>query len=192
METETRNSSFSSQTNILLGNGIESAVELFDQQEDYFRCRRELMKVNAFEHWHLPRQLYPRLLKVARSILSIQATSVASERLRYGSPPPLPRYIYLREIQSVSRRPAARLGESRTGQPADYMTQSPVQLRSLTVFLKTADTEGKQKKSSGEWEFSARGALSLVRYPGWAYLLTGWLRSLYLNHRSNHQALWKV
>jgi len=90
METETRNSSFSSQTNILLGNGIESAVELFDQQEDYFRCRRELMKVNAFEHWHLPRQLYPRLLKVARSILSIQATSVASERLRYGSPPPSP------------------------------------------------------------------------------------------------------
>jgi len=67
--------------NNLLSNGLEQDTENFDELEEYLKCRRENVKVNAYEYWSSTSKLYPKLSRIAQKILSIQATSVASERV---------------------------------------------------------------------------------------------------------------
>jgi len=49
MEEWTQNLSSSSRTDVLFGNGLESEAEQFDEMDDFFSSRRELVEVNASE-----------------------------------------------------------------------------------------------------------------------------------------------
>lgn len=72
--------SMMSATNSLLCDQSEDD-EPIDELETYLTCRRVRSKVNVIEWWRNHADQYPKLAIIARKILPIQATSVASERL---------------------------------------------------------------------------------------------------------------
>lgn len=60
---------------------IESDDEPMDELETYLSSRREKSKSEALVWWRNNCELYPKLTSLARKILPVQATSVASERV---------------------------------------------------------------------------------------------------------------
>lgn len=65
-------------------NSIFDAVFLQanpDELESYLTAARELYQVNVLDYWRMNKTVYPNLFKLSQNTLSIQATSVASERV---------------------------------------------------------------------------------------------------------------
>lgn len=70
---------FSSENSIL---GCDSdSDDPLDELTAYREARRAKMKCNVLNWWRTNSEVYPKLYEVARKILPIQATSVASERV---------------------------------------------------------------------------------------------------------------
>lgn len=55
--------------------------EPIDELESYLKSRREKFKIDVLVWWRNNASQYPKLSSIARKILPIQATSVASERV---------------------------------------------------------------------------------------------------------------
>ena len=51
-----------------------------DEVERYFASAREIRETNVINYWKAASSIYPNLQKLARILLCVQATSVASER----------------------------------------------------------------------------------------------------------------
>jgi len=49
----------------------------FDELADFLKCKRESIRVDAYEYWSSTSEFHPNLSKIALRILSVEARLVA-------------------------------------------------------------------------------------------------------------------
>lgn len=74
-------SASASQTATIFCDDSDTELESVDELDLYLKSRRESQNTNAYLYWKLASSQMPKLASIARKILCIQATSVASERV---------------------------------------------------------------------------------------------------------------